>query len=111
VLHENGTYRRFLVRGVAVRGAGRRPVRIAGSLTDMTEQAIARERLRTAGFVDPLTGLCNRSVFVEGLGRRLAEFKQRPRSRFAVLYLDLDRFKIVNDSLGPLRRAQLFTAG
>jgi len=102
MLHENGTYRRFLVRGVAVRGAGRRPVRIAGSLTDMTEQAIARERLRTAGFLDPLTGLCNRSMFVEGLGRRLAEFKQRPRSRFAVLYLDLDRFKIVNDSLGHL---------
>src|SRR4030095_4920142 len=34
ILHENGTYRRFLVRGVAVRGAGRRPVRIAGSLHD-----------------------------------------------------------------------------
>jgi diguanylate cyclase (GGDEF)-like protein/PAS domain S-box-containing protein len=102
VLHENGTYRRFLWRGVAVRGAGRRPVRIAGSLTDTTEQSIVRERLRTAGFLDPLTGLCNRAMLVEGLGRRLAEFKQRPRMRFAVLYLDLDRFKIVNDSLGHL---------
>ena len=102
MLHENGTYRRFLVRGVAVRGAGRRPVRIAGSLSDITEQAIARERLRTAGFLDPLTGLCNRSMFIERLGRRLAEFKQRRRSRFAVLYLDVDRFKIVNDSLGHL---------
>jgi diguanylate cyclase (GGDEF)-like protein len=110
ILHENGTYRRFLVRGVAVRGAGRRPVRIAGSLTDTTEQSIARERLRTAGFLDPLTGLSNRSMFVEGLGRRLAEFKQRPRSRFAVLYLDLDRFKIVNDSLGHLVGDELLTA-
>jgi len=110
MLHENGTYRRFFVRGVAVRGAGRRPVRIAGSLTDTTEQTIARERLRTAGFLDPLTGLSNRSMFVEGLGRRLAEFKQRPRSRFAVLYLDLDRFKIVNDSLGHLVGDELLTA-
>jgi diguanylate cyclase (GGDEF)-like protein len=110
MLHENGTYRRFLLRGVAVRGAGRRPVRIAGSLTDTTEQAIARERLRTAGFLDPLTGLCNRSMFVEGLGRRLTEFKQRPRARFAVLYLDLDRFKIVNDSLGHLVGDELLTA-
>ena len=110
ILHENGTFRRFLLRGVAVRGAGRRPVRIAGSLTDTTEQAIARERLRTAGFLDPLTGLSNRSMFVEGLGRRLAEFKQRPRSRFAVLYLDLDRFKIVNDSLGHLVGDELLTA-
>jgi diguanylate cyclase (GGDEF)-like protein/PAS domain S-box-containing protein len=110
MLHENGTYRRFLLHGVAVRGAGRRPVRIAGSLTDTTEQAIARERLRTAGVLDPLTGLSNRSMFVEGLGRRLAEFKQRPRARFAVLYLDLDRFKIVNDSLGHLVGDELLTA-
>jgi len=110
ILHENGTYRRVLLRGVAVRGAGRRPVRMAGSLTDTTEQAIVRERLQTAGFLDPLTGLCNRAVFVEGLGRRLGEFKERPRTRFAVLYLDLDRFKIVNDSLGHLVGDELLTA-
>ena len=84
--------------------------RIAGSLTDTTEQSIARERLRTAGFLDPLTGLSNRSMFVEGLGRRLTEFKQRQRARFAVLYLDLDRFKIVNDSLGHLVGDELLTA-
>jgi PAS domain S-box-containing protein len=86
IRHEDGTYRRFLCRGVAVRGAGRRSIRIAGSLTDTTEQAIAQERLRNAGFLDPLTGLCNRAVFVEGLGRRLTEFKERRGgSRFAVL--------------------------
>ena len=45
IRHEDGTYRRFLCRGVAVRGAGRRSVRIAGSLTDTTEQAIAQEQL------------------------------------------------------------------
>jgi diguanylate cyclase (GGDEF)-like protein len=93
-----------------VRSGTRRPVRIAGSLTDTTEQAITRERLRTAGFLDPLTGLCNRAVFVEGLGRRLADFKERPRMRFAVLYLDLDRFKVVNDSLGHLVGDELLTA-
>jgi len=110
ILHQNGAYRRFLVRGVAVRGAGGRPVRIAGSLTDTTEQAIAQERLRTAGFLDSLTGLCNRAMFIEGLGRRLAEFKQQRRTPFAVLYLDLDRFKIVNDSLGHLVGDELLTA-
>ena len=111
IRHEDGTYRRFLCRGVAVRGAGRRSIRLAGSLTDTTEQAIAQERLRNAGFLDPLTGLCNRAVFVEGLGRRLAEFKdRRGGSRFAVLYLDLDRFKVVNDSLGHLVGDELLTA-
>ena len=109
--HEDGSYRRFLCRGVAVRGTGKRPMRIAGSLTDTTERALAQERLRRAGFLDPLTGLCNRSLFVEGLGRRLDEFKQRRNSdRFAVLYLDLDRFKVVNDSLGHLVGDELLVA-
>jgi diguanylate cyclase (GGDEF)-like protein/PAS domain S-box-containing protein len=110
IRQEDGTYRWFLCRGVAVRGAGRRPVRIAGSLTDTTERAITQERLRSAGFLDPLTGLCNRAVFVEGLGRRLDEFKQRRGGRFAVLYLDLDRFKVVNDSLGHLVGDELLIA-
>jgi diguanylate cyclase (GGDEF)-like protein/PAS domain S-box-containing protein len=109
--HEDGSYRRFLCRGVAVRGTGKRPVRIAGSLTDTTERALAQERLRRAGFLDPLTGLWNRALFVEGLGRRLDEFKQRRNTdRFAVLYLDLDRFKIVNDSLGHLVGDELLVA-
>ena len=101
IRHEDGTYRRVLCRGVAPRLAGRRPARIAGSLTETTERQVAPKPLPAAGFLDPLTGLCNRAVFVEGLGRRLEEFKARPGgSQFAALYLDLDRFKIVNDSLG-----------
>jgi diguanylate cyclase (GGDEF)-like protein/PAS domain S-box-containing protein len=111
ILHEDGTYRRFLARAVAVRGANGRATRIGGSLTDTTERAIARERLRSAGFLDPLTGLCNRAVFVERLGRCLEEFKeQRGYHRFAALYLDLDRFKVVNDSLGHLVGDELLKA-
>jgi diguanylate cyclase (GGDEF)-like protein/PAS domain S-box-containing protein len=110
IRHEDGTYRRYLCRGVAVRNAARRTARIAGSLTD-TDRAIAQDRVRAAGFLDPLTGLCNRAVFVEGLGRRLDEFKHRPSTgRFAALYLDLDRFKVVNDSLGHLVGDELLAA-
>jgi diguanylate cyclase (GGDEF)-like protein/PAS domain S-box-containing protein len=111
IRHEDGSYRRFLCRGIAVRGAGRRMARIGGSLTDTTERAIAQERSDSSGFLDPLTGLCNRAVFVEGLGRRLEAFKARTgRSGFAALYLDLDRFKIVNDSLGHPVGDELLTA-
>jgi diguanylate cyclase (GGDEF)-like protein/PAS domain S-box-containing protein len=109
--HQDGTYRPFLCRGLAVRVNGGRSVRIAGSLTDTTERAIAQERLNRAGFLDPLTGLCNRALFVEGLGRRLEEYKnRRGGDRFAVLYLDLDRFKVVNDSLGHLVGDELLVA-
>jgi diguanylate cyclase (GGDEF)-like protein len=99
VRHEDGTYLGFLCRGVAVRGADGRAIRMAGSLTD-TERAIAQDR--KGGFRDPLTGLCNRAVFVERIGQRLHDFKKHQRGRFAALYLDLDRFKLVNDSLGHL---------
>jgi diguanylate cyclase (GGDEF)-like protein/PAS domain S-box-containing protein len=111
VRHEDGSYRRFLCRAVAVRVVGQRGVRVAGSLTDRTEPATTQDVAAAPAFLDPLTGLSNRAVFVSGLGRRLDEFKQnRGGGRFAVLYLDLDRFKVVNDSLGHLVGDQLLTA-
>ena len=109
--HEDGTYRKFLCRGVAMSVAGRRSLRIAGSLTDMTERPAPLKATQNAGFVDPLTGLSNRADFVERLGRRLEDFKQlRLTSPFAALYLDLDRFKVVNDNLGHLVGDELLTA-
>ena len=106
--HEDGGYRAFICRGVAERGSSRRTGRIAGSFTERTS---AQDRIRSAGFLDPLTGLANRTVFAEQLGRRLVEAKARlGGGLFAVLYLDLDRFKVVNDSLGHLVGDQLLSA-
>ena len=49
---------------------------------------------------DPLTGLPNRALFREGVERCIEQAKRKPRLTFAVLFMDLDRFKVVNDSLG-----------
>jgi diguanylate cyclase (GGDEF)-like protein/PAS domain S-box-containing protein len=110
IRHEDGSYRTFLCRGVAVRGPGR-VLRLAGSLTEVTERAAAGERAPSSGSIDQLTRLGNRAVFVERLGQRLEEFKQRrATAAFAAVYLDLDRFKVVNDNLGHLVGDQLLAA-
>ena len=107
IRHEDGSYRRYVCRGVAVRGPGK-VLRIAGSLTAAADQAATP--VQGAAFLDPLTGLGNRAVFVEKLGRRLNDFKLRSTSAFAALYLDLDRFKVVNDNLGHHVGDELLTA-
>ena len=107
IRHEDGAYRHVLCRGIVVHAVRRRPVRLGGSITDVTERTEAERSLRDSGSRDPLTGLCNRAVFVEVLRHRLNALKKRQAGQFAVLFLDLDRFKVVNDSLGHLAGDEL----
>lgn len=73
---------------------------IEGSVEDMTLRKEMENALRQQAFHDPLTGLPNRMLFQDHLQLALERSKRRPDYLFAVLYMDLDRFKIINDSLG-----------
>ncbi len=67
---------------------------------EIKQRKIAEEKLKHAASHDILTGLPNRAVFLDLLNHAIACNKRRPAFKFAVLFLDLDRFKVVNDSLG-----------
>ncbi len=88
--HVDGSFRWTLCRGQAVFDDQGKAHRIAGSLTDITEGKVA----------DALTGLPNRVLFRERLDRCIYRQQKEQDFNFALLYLDLDNFKLVNDSLG-----------
>ncbi len=68
--------------------------------TDITERQWAEEQLLQAALHDGLTGLPNRTLFIHRLEGAISRAKKQQAHLFAVLFLDLDRFKVVNDSLG-----------
>ncbi len=97
---KTGAHAWVLARGrVVARDEQGAPLRIVGTYIDITERKACEQRIAYIARHDALTGLPNRTVFHEHLKQRLAEVR-RGRGQAALLCLDLDRFKTVNDTLG-----------
>ena len=91
--------RHVLMRVYLVRDGAGRFVRRAGVMQDVTERKAQEARIEHLAYHDSLTGLPNRAMLMDRLGQALAQ-AQRLDQQAAVLFIDLDRFKLVNDSLG-----------
>jgi diguanylate cyclase (GGDEF)-like protein/PAS domain S-box-containing protein len=100
LLCADGTYRWFLTRGMLLKNpATQKPTRIIGVTADIQERKEREERFSHRATHDALTDLPNRVLFDDHL-KNSVEFAKRNGSHLAVIMIDLDKFKSVNDTLG-----------
>ena len=109
LMHADGHEVWAMVHVSCVRDPSGRPRYLIGQIQDVTEQRTMRERLAHAAIHDPLTGLPNRVLFMDRLTLALSR-AERFGHMTAVAFLDLDRFKLVNDGLGHSVGDELLTA-
>lgn len=98
--HRSGTTVWVLQSASLVHDADGKPRHVILQIQDISDRKKAEDSIHHAAFHDALTGLPNRTLFSDRLSMAVERAKRFPEFKFAVIFVDLDRFKIVNDSLG-----------
>lgn len=99
ITSKDGNYRWILARGKGIWDDNGVLTRMAGSITDITELKTAYGKISKLAFYDKLTGLPNNALFTEILSSEMFLAKEKNK-KLAVLFMDLDNFKYINDTLG-----------
>ena len=109
IVKPNGEVRVVHRQAEVMRDESGEPVRMVGTVHDVTERKALEEQLQHQAMHDPLTGLPNRVLFTDRLRQALTRARRRD-GEVAVLFMDLDNFKVVNDSLGHKAGDRLLVA-
>ncbi len=107
IRHFSDNYLWMMAKGLAIRTSDGIATRFAGSQTDVSERKSNEEQMIYDALHDTLTNIPNRTLLLDRIRQSLVRRQRYPKTSFAIIFIDLDRFRLVNESLGHIHGDEL----